>query len=152
MCVCVERGHVCIHKARFPSSLRSTQLFCLHCTLVWLFICKSQLLSSPDPILDLANSPVFMVWTSHEVVTTVQIMPRLHRIMDTCQVCEYPDSTMSKVLNILKWWMITTLNRNLLENQRIQNYFASYEVHIGHYTMSMLLSVLEIVSPCLYRA
>ena len=113
-CVCVERGHVCIHKARFPSSPRSTQLFCLHCTLVWLFICKSQLLSSPDPILDLANSPVFIVWTSHEVVTTVQIMPRLHRIMDTCQVCEYLDSTMSKVLTILKWQMITTLNRNLL--------------------------------------
>jgi len=29
-CVCVERGHVCIHKAHFPSSPCLTQLFCLH--------------------------------------------------------------------------------------------------------------------------
>jgi len=37
-------------------------------------------------------------------------------------------------------------NRKLLEKQRAQNLFASYEVHIGHiFTMSMLLSVLEIV-------
>ena len=33
-----------------------------------------------------------------------------------------------------------------MEKQRVQNRFASYEVHIGHlFTMSMLLSVLEIV-------
>ena len=29
--------------------------------------------------------------------------------------------------------MITTLNRKLLEKQRVQNRFASYEVHIGHF-------------------
>jgi len=29
--------------------------------------------------------------------------------------------------------MITTLNRKLLEKQRVQNHFASYEVHIGHF-------------------
>ena len=34
-----------------------------------------------------------------------------------------------------------TLNRKQLEKQRVQNRFASYEVHIGH--LSMLLSVLE---------
>ena len=34
-----------------------------------------------------------------------------------------------------------TLNRKLLEKQRVQNRFASYEVHIGH--LSMLLSALE---------
>ena len=34
VCVCVERGHVCIHKAHFPSSLHSTQLFCFQCTLM----------------------------------------------------------------------------------------------------------------------
>ena len=33
------------------------------------------------------------------------------------------------------------LNRKQLEKQRVQNHFASYEVHIGH--LSMLLSVLE---------
>ena len=45
-------------------------------------------------------------------------MPRLHRIkiMDTHQIHEYPDST---VLTVLKWRMITTLNRKLLEKQRV---------------------------------
>ena len=52
--------------------------------------------------------------------------------MDTCQVHEYPDSSISNVLTALKWRMITTLNRKLLEKQRIKNRFASYEVHIGH--------------------
>ena len=58
-------------------------------------------------------------------------MPGLHHIMDTCQVSEFPDSTISKVLTVLKWQMITTFNRKLLEKQRVQNHFASYEVHIG---------------------
>ena len=32
-----------------------------------------------------------------------------------------------------------------MERQRVQNHFAFYEVHIGHFfTMSMLLSVLKI--------
>ena len=53
--------------------------------------------------------------------------------MDTRQVHRYPDSTISKVLTILKWRMITTLNRKLLEKHRVQNRCASYEVHIGHF-------------------
>ena len=69
---------------------------------------------------------------------TVQIMPRLHRIMNTRQVCKYLDSTISKYL---KCRVITTLNRKQLEKTLVQNRFASYEVHIGH--LSMLLSVLE---------
>ena len=44
-------------------------------------------------------------------------------------VRKYPDSTISKVL---KWRIITTFNRKLLEKQRVKNSFASYEVHIGH--------------------
>ena len=55
-CVCgVWRHVVCIHDAHFPSSPDSAQLFCLHCTLVWLFCCKTYLLFSPDPILALAS-------------------------------------------------------------------------------------------------
>ena len=53
--------------------------------------------------------------------------------MDTHQVCEYLDSTISKVLTTLKWQSITTLNRKLLEKQRVQNRFASCEVHIAHF-------------------
>ena len=49
------------------------------------------------------------------------------------QVCEHPDSTISKVLTVIKWRMIMTLNRKLLEKQRVQNQFDSYEVHIGHF-------------------
>ena len=50
-----------------------------------------------------------------------------------CQVRKYLDSTISKVLTALKWWMTTTLNRKLLEKQRVQNRFASNEVHIGYF-------------------
>ena len=53
--------------------------------------------------------------------------------MDMRQVREYPDSSISKVLTVLKWRLITTLNRKLLEKQRVQNRFAFYEVHIGHF-------------------
>ena len=53
--------------------------------------------------------------------------------MDMCQVRKYLDSTISKVLTALKWWMTATLNRKLLEEQRVQNRFASDEVHIGHF-------------------
>ena len=53
------------------------------------------------------------------------------------QVREYPDSTISKVLTILKWLMITTFNRKLLEKQWVQNRFASYEVQIGHFFLQV---------------
>ena len=33
----------------------------------------------------------------------------------------------------------------LLEKQRVENRFASYEVHIDHFFTSKLLSVLEII-------
>ena len=64
--------------------------------------------------------------------------------MEACQVHEYPDSTISKVLSVLNWRMITMLNRKLLEKQRVENRFAAYEVHI-HFTVSMRLSELEII-------
>ena len=48
-------------------------------------------------------------------------------------VREYPDSTISKVLTVLKWRIMTTLNRKLLEKQKVENRFASYEVHIDHF-------------------
>ena len=53
--------------------------------------------------------------------------------MDVRQVCKHPDSTISNVLTVIKWQMITTLNRKLLEKQRVQNRYASDEVHIGHF-------------------
>ena len=63
------------------------------------------------------------VWTSQQ-----NIMPGLHCNVNTRQVSEHPDCTIFKVLTILKWRMMTTVNRKLLENQRVQNRFASYEV------------------------
>jgi len=57
----------------------------------------------------------------------------LHCVIDTHQIRKYPDSTISKVLTVLKWRMIATLNRKLLGKQRLQNHFASYEEHIGHF-------------------
>ena len=37
------------------------------------------------------------------------------------------------------------LNRKLLEKQRVQNRFASYEVHIGHFFYNINAAVLELV-------
>ena len=72
-------------------------------------------------------------------------MTGLHCIIDMCQIGEYLDPIISKVLTVLKWQMIKTLNRKLLEKQRVQNSFASYEVYIGHFfTMSVLLLVFDI--------
>ena len=76
----------------------------------------------------------------------VQIMPglvlhRIRSIMDTHQVREYPDSTISEILIVLKWRMITTLNRKLLEKHRVQNRFASYEVHIGQFLYNVNATV-----------
>ena len=51
----------------------------------------------------------------------------------THQVREYLYSTTSKVLTAIKWRMIMAFNRKLLEKQRAQNRFASYEVHVGHF-------------------
>ena len=47
--VCAAWTHMCIHKAYFPSPPCLAQLFYLHWTLVWLFIHKTRLLSSPHP-------------------------------------------------------------------------------------------------------
>ena len=143
---------LCTHiKAHFPSSPCSAQLFCLHCTRVWLFCCKTYLLSSPNPKVSWYNSTNWLdsniLWTRVKstntlmklsspalvVGITVQIIPRLHLIMDMRQAHKYPDSTISKVLSVLKWWTITTLNRKLLEKQRVYNRFGFYEVHIGHF-------------------
>ena len=111
-----------VHIGQFPASPRLVQLFHLHCTLVWLFFRKTRAF-----IFTIRQSWLWLVGTA------VRMMPRLHRITDTRQVHKYPDSTLSKVLTVLKWRMITTLNRKLLEKQRVQNRFASYEVHIGHF-------------------
>ena len=38
------------------------------------------------------------------------------------------------------------LNRKLLEKQRVQNCFASYEVHIGHFFYNVNVNVSFIIS------
>ena len=53
--------------------------------------------------------------------------------MDMRQVHKHPDSTISKVLTVIKWRMITTFNKKLLEKQRVENHFASYEVQIDNF-------------------
>ena len=106
--VCVERGHTCaytkltfyLHHARHSCSI-FTALWC-GCSFV-----KLTFYLHHTPIMALAR------WHNR------QTMPGLHCITDTRQVCEYPDSTKSKVLTVLKWWMITMFNRKLLEKQSV---------------------------------
>ena len=59
--------------------------------------------------------------------------------MDTRQVHEYLDSTISKILTVLKLWMITLFNRKLLEKQRVQNCFGFFEV-LGHFFYNATVS------------
>ena len=121
--VCGMWTHVCIHKAHFlslPSLAHSifTALWCgsviklntfyLHQAPSWLCLVQT-------------NSPVTQGILQRPVGTTVQIIPGLHRIrsiMDMREVREHPDSTISKVLTVIKWRIITTLNKKLLEQQR----------------------------------
>ena len=110
MCVwhCVDHGNTCVytnlsfhlHHARHSCSI-FTALWC-GCSFV-----KLTFYFHHTPIMALAR------WHNG------QTMPGLHCITDTCQVCEYPDSTKSKVLTVLKWWMITMFNRKLLEKQSV---------------------------------
>ena len=117
VCVCGVWTHVCIHRAHFPSS-RLAQLFCIHCTPVWLF-CHETHLSSPDPSMD--SPDLCGVWTHmfiHKVHFPSSCLPRFHRILsiaDTCRVHRYLDSTMSKVLTILRmrWSLSAEVNENI---------------------------------------
>ena len=111
--------------------------FYLHQTSSWLWLVWT-------------NSPVFTPPRYGPVGTTVQMMPRLHciwSIVDTCQVREYPDSTISTVL---KWQMIMTLNRKLLKEQRVEPLCFLWGHTGDFFAMSMLLLVLQIIQPCLY--
>ena len=98
--------------------------FCLHQTPFWLGLVWT-------------NSSVFTPPGYRSVGTNNARTPLYPKYLNMRQV--NLDFTISKVLTLLKWWMIMTLNRKLLEKQRVQN--------IGHFffTISMPLSALEIV-------
>ena len=96
------------HKAHFSSSPHLAQLFCLHCTLVWLFCRKTYLHQTPSWLwLVWTNSPVFSP-PGYRLVSTNNTQTLLYA--KYCHVHEHPDSTISKVLIVLKWQIITTLN------------------------------------------
>ena len=118
----VRLGHTCVY-TKFTFRLHHTRHSCSIFTALW---CGWSFVKLTFYIF---TTPPSWIWP---LGTTVQIMLGLHHIVDTRQVREYPDSTISKVLTVLKWWTITMFNRKLLEKQRAQNRFASYEVHIGH--------------------
>ena len=138
-CVHIQSSlSVIMHHARYSSSV-FTALWCgcsvekltffFHQTPSWLWLVWT-------------NSPVFIptsVWTSRHNGTNNAWTPLYPKYLDTCHVCEYPNSTISKVLTVLKLWIITMLNRKLLEKQRVQNHFASYE--IGHFLYNVNATV-----------
>ena len=118
----VERGHTCVY-TKLTFRLHHTQHSCFIFTALW---CGCSFVNLPS----IFTTPPSWLWL---VGTTVQTMPGLHHITDTRLICKYPDCTISKVLTVLKWRMITTFNRKLLEKQSVKNHFASYEVNIGHF-------------------
>ena len=89
---------VCIHKGHFlssPHSVVSRPKLSCGGSRVW-----------PARLHALHNCSVFTaLWCDCSVIN----------------LFEYPDSSISNVLTALKWWMIMTLNRKLLEKQRVQN-------------------------------
>ena len=97
----------------------------LHCTLVWFYHKTKYLLPSPGPILALPSidklTCLHPTRVQRPVGRTVQIIPGLHRIrsiIDMRQVRKHLDSTIFKVLTIIKWGIVTMLNKKLLEKQR----------------------------------
>ena len=133
MCVCGTWTHiVCVDKVHFPSSPHSVVSRArlsrggsesLACKTTRLAQCKTFLLLYLHP-----DSTVIMIksantWT---LVSTMKLLrgnliayTRTPPYHDIRQVRECPDSTISKVSTVLKWRMITTLNRKLLEKQRV---------------------------------
>ena len=150
MCVCGTWTHlVCIHDlTHFPSLLCSAQVFCLYCTLVWLFCCKTHL-SSQTP------SWLWLVWTNSPAFTSLVYRP-VGTISPNCTVLSQIIVLWTCVKSANTWtlpypsywtywkWQITMLNRKLLEKQMVQNPFASCEIHF-FFIITMLRSVLEIV-------
>ena len=125
-CTCVERRHtLCAFTNSDPQSCYVftalwygcfvvTLTFYLHQTQFWLWLVW-------------ANSPVFThqgmnkLTSQHNGTNKARTPPYSYPQYcgHTCQVCEYPDSTTSKALVILKWQTITTLNMKLLKKQRV---------------------------------
>ena len=96
-------------------------VFSVYCTLMAILGLGNSLSLASASRVDSACCFLFFFkkYTDRGSIMEISLcMPGLHRIkfMDTRQVCEYPDST---VLTVLKWRMITMLNRKLLEKQRV---------------------------------
>ena len=62
----------------------------------------------------------WLVWTNSPVFTLTRVWTSRHNGTNNARTLP--------VLTVLKWRITTTLNRKLLEKQRVQNRFASYEV------------------------
>ena len=83
-----------------------------------------------------SNSPVFTPPRYRPVGTQnarTPLYPKYYGHASSPWIPGLYQNYISKVLTVLKCRIITTLNRILLEKQRVQNRFAFYEVHIGHF-------------------
>ena len=108
--------------------------FYLHQTPSWLWLVRTNSpVFTPPVSIDQSAQQCIKVWKNFPVDTNnAQTLPHPNYCRHMHQVHEYPDSTISKVLTILKMWIITTLNcwksweyRTILLPTRY--------VHIGHF-------------------
>ena len=110
-----------MHFPSLPSSAHSifTALWCSSVVKLNTYI------PSPGPILALPSiARLTHLSQSHQGIENLD--STISEVLLTCvksassrrQVCEHPDSTISKVLTVIKWRIIIMLNRKLLEKQR----------------------------------
>ena len=134
-CVRVEKGHTLCAHTKLTFCLHHTRHTCTVFTVLW---CGCSVVKLT---FYLHQTPfwLWLVWTDSPAFTPPGYRPVGTTVTNYAWTLLYyghtsspqtPDSTVTKVLTVLKWHMITTLNRKLLVKQRVQNRFASYEVHI----------------------
>ena len=141
VCVCVECGHTCaytnltfhlyhawhscsVFTALWFSCSVIKVTFYLHQTTSWLWLIWG-------------NSPVFTPRGYGPVDTTVQITPGLHctrNVVDTRQVREYPDSTISKVSTVLTLTHMCRNRSHIATRQELKKWrFCILLIHIFIY-------------------
>ena len=68
--------------------------------------------------------------------------------MDMHQACEHSNSTISKVLTVIKWQIITTLSRKLLKKQRVVSILSILESSEHFPVLWAFCRVVSILDSC----
>ena len=134
VCVCVERGHTCVYtKLTFHLHHACTAFLSSPHPPSWLWLVGTTVQTVPGlhhitdthQVHEYPDSTISKKYVKWRTITTFN-----RKLLEKQSVknsfasyevhSEYPDSTISKILTVLKSRMITTLNRKVLEKQKLQ--------------------------------